>query len=75
MAPWQDHPPFVQTEDLVGLCQLLALLVRLGFGPSDGTTLFYQICLDSALPTNRPELHKLASRLTEQKDAYAAEGC
>ncbi len=27
----------LQSEDLVGLCQPLALLVRLGFGPSEGT--------------------------------------
>ena len=28
------------SEDLVGLCQPLERLVRLGFGPSEGTTLF-----------------------------------
>ena len=51
----------LQSEDLVGLCQPLALLVRLGFGPSEGTRI-----LDPGLsghwllPANRPGLHKLA---------------
>ena len=46
--------------DLVGLCQPLALLGRLGFGPSEGTIHSWIETLNS--PANRPGLHKLAPR-------------
>ena len=59
--------------DLVGLCQPLALLVRLGFGPSEGPTLLIHWILTS--PANRPGLHKLAPRSQNKSDAFAAEGC
>ena len=60
---------------LVGLCQPLALLVRLGFGPSDeGTTHFYN-SLDFDITCRQARVAQTGAPITEQKDAFAAEGC
>ena len=57
--------------DLVGLCQPLALLGRLGFGPSEGTIHFWIETLNS--PANRPGLHKLAPR-SQTKEGFCCCG-
>ena len=57
----------------MGLCQPLARLVRLGFGPSEGTTLLFSLDID--ITCQQARVAQTGTPITEQKDAFAADGC
>ena len=56
--------------DLVGLCQPLASLVRLGFGHH---TLLIFLNID--ITCQQARVAQTGAPITEQKSAFAAEGC